>query len=296
MERICIKAFGENDKIIKSVLKVSDEAAELFMKTASEQDSFYDVLLDSIKDNEEYTDLLVLYLPLCNSQEEATEFINMALKYDNNAYLFTLSKMGEKFFRNTIDNTYSDYTFSAVFTSHTPERALDLIDKKGKEAAEFICCYGADAEVALMNYEKNLSGYSNLDDISKFVNESPVLLKQLGKYQDYTSKNYDEIFRRVHGINGLDLSGQRISDTFDIHHCFPQSIFNDGIGISFISRTKININDPRLIVWWEKSGHRQKATEYNNRVIELLNNATSDEEVIDGIRKIMNSYGFKVNF
>ena len=292
-----IKAFGENDKIIKSVLKVSDEAAELFMKTASEQDSFYDVLLDSIKDNEEYTDLLVLYLPLCNTQEEAATFIEMALKYDDD-YLFALSKMGEKFFRNTINNKYSDYTFKAIMESYTPERALGLIDRKGKEAAEFICWYGADAEVALMNYENNVSGYSNLDDIKTFVSEEPFLLKQLGNFEDYTSDNYAKIFRRAHGINGLNINNHTISDNFEVHHCFPKSIFKEGgIGEEFLIRTKININDPRLLVWWEKDEHGSKASEYNKAVIDLILFSESDEEIIEGIRNLMQEkYGFKVQF
>ena len=91
-----------------------------------------------------------------------------------------------------------------------------------------------------------LAKYSNLDDIEKFVGETPELRKELGKFQDITEKNYAEVFRRLNGLgNGeKEIGGKQISQNFEIHHCFPQSIFKDNAeGAKFIKETGININD-----------------------------------------------------
>lgn len=96
-------------------------------------------------------------------------------------------------------------------------------------------------------------------------------------------------------FNKIDVSD------FEAHHIFPQALFGQGKAYeSYLKYQKrlININDSRLLVWWEAAEHGQKAYEYSQKWIKFFaenSNATIDE-VIEFARTLAKEYGFNVKF
>jgi hypothetical protein len=94
------------------------------------------------------------------------------------------------------------------------------------------------------------------------------------------------------------INGVRISAAFEAHHALLQALFGDGKPYEYILKDEgININDPRLMTWWDEAGHGINASE-NNTVIQKYIDDVSDnaDDVINKVREMMSEYGFEVRF
>ena len=55
----------------------------------------------------------------------------------------------------------------------------------------------------------------------------------------------------------------------------------------------ININDPRLLVWWDKVDHRINANAYNDEILRFIEQNGDDVYgVINKVRELLSKYGF----
>ena len=105
--------------------------------------------------------------------------------------------------------------------------------------------------------------------------------------------------RRTYGFadDGL-INGVRISQSFEAHHCFPQALFGKDAPYEYIFKDAgININDPRLLTWWDSFGHGVNASAYNQELMDFIRHNSDDvNDVINKVREMMSEYGFKVGF
>ena len=217
---------------------------------------------------------------------------------------FLLTNYGDEVFPH-IEKYLDD--FVEVFIKHG-DKAVQLAVKYGDDAAGYISKYskeaidlidklGPDAIEAYKNVEKVLAKYSKLDDIGKFINESNTLAIELGRTgkKTFTSSNYADALKALY--SGI---AKKLSD-FNAHHIFPQALFGPNKRYERYLRYQnrlININDSRLLVWWEAAEHGQKAYEYSQKWIKFFaenSNATIDE-VIEFARTLAKEYGFNVKF
>jgi predicted Fe-Mo cluster-binding NifX family protein len=224
------------------------------------------------------------------------EFVEMYRKYMDN-YMALVKQYGDDFVRHTVTN-YGDEALSAV-ARFGPD-ALQQINRHGKEAADFICKFGQDALNAFNQADNLLSSYSKLNNIPQFSQESSQLFNALFQGGNgFSSSNYLTALRRAYGFadDGI-INGVRISESFEAHHCFPQAIFGNDAPFEYVFKdVGININDPRLLIWWDEASHGLNANAYNKEITDFIaDNGDDIQGIINKVMEMMSRYGFNVRF
>jgi RHS repeat-associated protein len=121
--------------------------------------------------------------------------------------------------------------------------------------------------------------------LAKHGDEAIDLVRDAGKaadgFRSFTQRNFRENLTRLTG---------RAPDGAQAHHIFP---------VKFEGKFKeagINIHDPKYGAWWNTSGHKQAAHDYNAAWQEFFRTNPSSEQIKQFGRDIAKKYALDVHF